>query len=78
LRLLLIVPGSKRRAKQPSSTNIDDGRLVRGQTTRELILVTAERLFAELGIAAVSLRDIAAAAGQKKQRGGSLSLRRQG
>jgi AcrR family transcriptional regulator len=62
---LLIVPGSKRRAKQPSSTNIDDGRLARGQTTRELILVTAERLFAELGIAAVSLRDIAAAAGQK-------------
>jgi len=59
------VQGSKRRAKQSASTNIDDGRLARGETTRELILVTAEKLFAELGIAAVSLRDIAAAAGQK-------------
>lgn len=57
--------GSKRRAKQSTPTNVDDGRLARGQTTRELILVTAERLFAEFGIAAVSLRDIAAAAGQK-------------
>jgi AcrR family transcriptional regulator len=65
LRLLLIVQDSKRRAKQPVSANVDDGRLARGQTTRELILVTAERLFAEFGISAVSLRDIAAAAGQK-------------
>ena len=54
-----------RRAKQPISTDVDDGRLARGQTTRELILVTAERLFAESGIAAVSLRDVATAAAQK-------------
>jgi AcrR family transcriptional regulator len=37
----------------------------RGDATRELILVTAERLFAERGIAAVPLRDIGVAAGQK-------------
>jgi AcrR family transcriptional regulator len=38
---------------------------VRGDATRELILLTAERLFAERGIEAVPLRDIGAAAGQK-------------
>jgi AcrR family transcriptional regulator len=42
-----------------------DRRHARGQSTRESILRTAERLYAERGIAAVSLRDIAAAAGQK-------------
>lgn len=38
---------------------------VRGEATRELILLTAERLFAERGIEAVPLRDIGLAAGQK-------------
>jgi AcrR family transcriptional regulator len=37
----------------------------RGDATRLLILVTAEQLFAERGIAAVPLRDIGIAAGQK-------------
>ncbi|HEY6531366.1 MAG TPA: TetR family transcriptional regulator [Acidimicrobiales bacterium] len=37
----------------------------RGDATRELILLTAERLFAERGIEAVPLRDIGVAAGQK-------------
>jgi AcrR family transcriptional regulator len=59
------VQNTKRRVKQLISTDVEDGRLARGQTTRELILVTAERLFAESGIAAVSLRDVATAAGQK-------------
>jgi AcrR family transcriptional regulator len=34
-------------------------------TTRERLLVTAERLFAERGVAGVSLREIGAAAGQR-------------
>jgi AcrR family transcriptional regulator len=42
-----------------------DGRHARGSATRELILLAAERLFAEFGIAAVSLRDVGIAAGQK-------------
>lgn len=37
----------------------------RGDTTRQLILETAEQLFAERGIAAVPLRDVGTAAGQK-------------
>jgi AcrR family transcriptional regulator len=37
----------------------------RGEATRELILLTAERLFAERGIEAVPLRDIGIAADQK-------------
>jgi AcrR family transcriptional regulator len=37
----------------------------RGEATRELLLQTAERLFAERGIEAVPLRDIGAAAGQR-------------
>jgi AcrR family transcriptional regulator len=61
---LLIVQDSKRRAKQRTSADANDGRIARGQTTREQILVTAERLFAQFGIAAVSLRGIAIASGQ--------------
>ena len=41
------------------------GSNARGDATRELILLTAERLFAERGIEAVPLRDIGLAAGQK-------------
>lgn len=37
----------------------------RGDATRQLLLATAEQLFAERGIAAVPLRDIGIAAGQK-------------
>ncbi|OHV48394.1 TetR/AcrR family transcriptional regulator [Pseudofrankia sp. BMG5.36] len=37
----------------------------KGSATRQLILETAERLFAERGIAAVPLRDISVAAGQR-------------
>ena len=37
----------------------------RGDATRQLILTAAERLFAERGISAVPLRDIAVAAGQR-------------
>ena len=40
------------------------GRPARGQETRELIVATAERLFAEHGIAAVSNRQVSEAAGQ--------------
>lgn len=42
-----------------------DKRLTKGIATRELILLAAEKVFAEFGIAAISLRDIAVAAGQK-------------
>src|SRR5205823_5036025 len=37
----------------------------KGEATRELLLLTAEELFAERGIAAVALRDIGIAAGQR-------------
>src|SRR6516165_1536650 len=37
----------------------------RGDTTRQVILETAEQLFAERGIAAVPLRDVGQAAGQR-------------
>lgn len=37
----------------------------RGDTTRQVILETAEQLFAERGIAAVPLRDVGVAAGQR-------------
>jgi AcrR family transcriptional regulator len=37
----------------------------RGETTRQLILTAAERLFAERGISAVPMRDIGLAAGQR-------------
>jgi AcrR family transcriptional regulator len=52
-------------AESSTRTNGRDRTNARGDATRELILVTAERLFAERGIAAVPLRDIGAAAGQK-------------
>jgi AcrR family transcriptional regulator len=42
-----------------------EGTNARGEATRELILLTAERLFAARGIEAVPLRDIGAAAEQK-------------
>lgn len=42
-----------------------DKRHARSQSTRESILLAAERLFAEHGIDSVSLRDIGLAAGQK-------------
>jgi AcrR family transcriptional regulator len=48
-------PGGARRARHNA----------RGEATRELMLVTAERLFAERGIEAVPLRDIALAAGAR-------------
>jgi len=51
--------GAPTRRTQAKGTN------ARGQATRELLLVTAERLFAERGIAAVPMRDIAQAAGQR-------------
>lgn len=37
----------------------------RGEATRQTLMLTAERLFAERGIAAVSLRDIGIASGQR-------------
>ena len=44
---------------------VQDRRNARGDSTRQLILETAEQLFAERGIAAVPLRDVAVAAGQR-------------
>jgi AcrR family transcriptional regulator len=41
-----------------------DGRRQRAAETREAILATAERMFAERGLAAVSCRQVSAAAGQ--------------
>jgi AcrR family transcriptional regulator len=61
----LIVKNPKRHIEPSSPAVVGDLRHARGQNTRELLLQTAERLFAELGIAAVSLRDIGGAAGQK-------------
>jgi AcrR family transcriptional regulator len=43
----------------------NDGRHARSRATRERILLAAERLFAESGIANVSLRDVGIAADQK-------------
>jgi AcrR family transcriptional regulator len=42
-----------------------DGRHARSLETRERILLAGEKLFADLGIANVSLRDVSIAAGQK-------------
>jgi len=47
--------------ENPSSTP----QSARGEATRELIVLAAERMFAEQGILAVALRDIGIAAGQK-------------
>lgn len=52
-------PVSEEMSPTPRGSN------ARGDATRELILLTAERLFAERGIEAVPLRDIGVAAGQK-------------
>jgi AcrR family transcriptional regulator len=43
---------------------LDSGNVV-GRATKELLVITAERLFAERGIAAVPLRDIGHLAGQR-------------
>ncbi len=51
--------------KPESAAIVGDRRHARGQSTRESILRAAESLYAQFGISAVSLRDIAAAAGQK-------------
>jgi AcrR family transcriptional regulator len=59
------VSGNKPRTKPSARAGSQDGRHARGRATHELILIAAERLFAERGIAAVSLRDVGAAAGQK-------------
>jgi AcrR family transcriptional regulator len=40
---------------------------VSGRSTRELLILTAERLFAKRGIDAVSLREVGAAAGQRNK-----------
>lgn len=48
----------------PSRT-ATERRNTRGESTRQRILVAAERLFAERGISAVPLRDIGVAAGQR-------------
>jgi AcrR family transcriptional regulator len=54
-----------RSSDDPSRSPGRDRTNARGDATRELILLTAERLFAERGIEAVPLRDIGIAAGQK-------------
>jgi len=60
------VNGSNGRGVIESTRRAPRGRTnARGDATRELILLTAERLFAERGIEAVPLRDIGVAAGQK-------------
>ena len=47
-------------------------------STKEQIVLAAERLFAERGIEGVSLRQIGAAAGQRQQLGGAVPLRLEG
>jgi AcrR family transcriptional regulator len=59
------VSDNRPRTTPSAEAGSQDGRHARGRATRELILIAAERLFAERGIAAVSLRDVGAAAGQK-------------
>jgi AcrR family transcriptional regulator len=48
-----------------STAQSTDGRHIRSRSTRERILVAAEQLYADLGFAHVTLRDIGLAAGQK-------------
>ncbi|MCX4094592.1 TetR/AcrR family transcriptional regulator [Nocardia sp. alder85J] len=50
---------------RPATPGSRDRSNSKGAATRQLILETAERLFAERGIEAVPLRDIAVAAGQR-------------
>lgn len=52
-------------ARPSRSRSGGERRNARGDTTRQLILVAAERLFAERGISAVPMRDIGLAAGQR-------------
>lgn len=59
------MPNLKQNAKSAPSPGTGEKRYAKSQSARDLILSTAERLYAEFGISAVSLRDIAAAAGQK-------------
>ena len=56
---------SLKRAPEESRSGNRERPNSKGAATRQIILEKAERLFAERGIAAVSLRDIGAAAGQK-------------
>jgi AcrR family transcriptional regulator len=59
------VATSSRRLEAPTPTNGRDRPNSRGDATRLRILLKAEELFAQHGIAAVPLRDIGIAAGQK-------------
>src|SRR5690242_11894973 len=53
------------RRQQPApGARVSAGKSDRGSETRELLLVTAERLFAEHGVEAVSNRQVSEAAGQ--------------
>ncbi|MCW2968326.1 MAG: regulatory protein TetR [Solirubrobacteraceae bacterium] len=55
-----------RRGSGPTATRAARARVnAKGDATRLLILLTAEELFAERGIAGVPLRDVAVAAGQR-------------
>ena len=56
---------SERAARTPGRKPSGERGNVRGEATRQLILIAAERLFAEHGISAVPLRDIGIEAGQK-------------
>ena len=60
---------SRKRSSRPSEGQDDPDPLERGnasgRATRELIMQTAERLFAERGLHGVSLREIGLAAGQR-------------
>lgn len=56
---------SERPIRRGGSRGAGERKNVRGEATRQAILVAAERLFAEHGISAVPLRDIGLAAGQR-------------
>lgn len=56
---------TERPARRSGPRTSGERKNVRGTTTRQLILLAAERLFAERGISAVPLRDIGLAAGQR-------------